>query len=194
MQVTQVRNFVFLFVSWQAIAAPGSREIYLMLRTMALAATLVTMSSVSAKDLGAFADWNGQTFEVDGELVCSMWSQPQLDEGKYTRRGDIFVWITHRPAQKTENRVSFEMGYPIKPGIQLKVSIDGKTFELFTDDSTAWNLDKAADRTMVKAMRAGREMEVKGVSKRGTKTRDVYSLSGFTAAHRAIGKACKVKS
>ena len=72
--VTQVRNFVFLFVSWQAIAAPGRCEIYLMLRTMALVASLVTMSSVSAKDLGAFTDWNGQTFEVDGELVCSMWS------------------------------------------------------------------------------------------------------------------------
>ena len=106
-----------------------------MLRTMALVASLVTMSSVSAKDLGAFTDWNGQTFEVDGELVCSMWSQPQLDEGKYTRRGDIFVWITHRPAQRQKTELVSRWVIPSKPGIQLEVSIDGKTFELFTDDS-----------------------------------------------------------
>ncbi|MBT6276352.1 MAG: hypothetical protein HOI95_19740 [Chromatiales bacterium] len=153
----------------------------------------MTVQPASAKDLGAFGDWNGQSFQVDGELVCSMWSQPTLDEGKYTRRGDIFVWITHRPARKKTNRVSFEMGYPVKPGAELTVRIDKEKFELFTDDSTGWNLDEKTDAKMVKAMRAGKSMEVKGISKRGTKTRDVYSLSGFTKAHRAISKACKVK-
>jgi hypothetical protein len=34
---------------------------------------------------------------------------------------------------------------------------------------------------------------VEGRSKRGTQTRDRYSLSGFTAAHAAISKACGVK-
>ena len=157
-------------------------------------AAVLMSTPVVAKDLGQFEHWNGQSFTVDKQLVCSMWSQPQVDEGKYKRRGDIFVWITHRPAQKTENRISFEMGYPIKPGIQLEVLIDKERFSLFTDGSTAWNLDKANDLKMVKAMRAGKQMEVKGTSKRGTNTRDVYSLSGFTAAHRAIGNACKVAS
>ena len=155
---------------------------------------LTTSDTVRAGlELGQFEHWSAQSFEVDGELVCSMWSQPQLDEGKYTRRGDIFVWITHRPKRETTNRVSFEMGYPIKAGLQLKVRIDGEDYSLFTDGSTAWNIDKAADTKMVRAMRAGKEMEVKGVSRRGTDTRDVYSLKGFTAAHRAIGKACKVE-
>ena len=35
-------------------------------------------------------------------------------------------------------------------------------------------------------------MTVKGISGRGTKTTDTYSLKGFTAAYRTIGKACKV--
>ena len=46
---------------------------------------------------------------------------------------------------------------------------------------------------MVKAMRAAKEMEVRGVSKRGTNTRDTYSLFGFTAAHKAIGEACDIR-
>ena len=36
-------------------------------------------------------------------------------------------------------------------------------------------------------------MVVRGVSKRDTKTTDTYSLSGFTRAHGAIGKACPGK-
>lgn len=156
-------------------------------------ALLLAAAGAPAKDLGKFTDWNAQSFEVSGNPVCSMWSQPQKDEGDYTRRGDIFVWVTHRPAEKAQDRVSFEMGYPIKAGLLLKVRIDNENYELFTDGSTAWNLQEDTDRRMVRAMRAGKEMEVKGVSRRGTDTRDLYSLAGFTAAHNAISEACGVR-
>jgi hypothetical protein len=46
---------------------------------------------------------------------------------------------------------------------------------------------------MVKGMRAGNAMIMEGTSSRDTKTRDTYSLGGFTAAHNAINKACKPK-
>ena len=39
----------------------------------------------------------------------------------------------------------------------------------------------------------GARLVVKGTSSRGTKTTDTYSLKGFSAAFKAIGKACKVK-
>ncbi len=53
--------------------------------------------------------------------------------------------------------------------------------------------DAKDDSRMVKSMRAGRTMIMEGTSGRGTKTRDTYSLSGFSAAHNAINKACKPK-
>jgi hypothetical protein len=34
---------------------------------------------------------------------------------------------------------------------------------------------------------------VEGVSSRGTKTRDTYSLTGFGKMYQAIGKACGIK-
>ena len=49
----------------------------------------------------------------------------------------------------------------------------------------------AADRAIVAAMKAGRQMIVRGTSTRGTLTTDTYSLSGFSAALAAIDKACK---
>lgn len=146
-----------------------------------------------AAELGKFKDWSAQTFKVSGKQVCSLWSAPQEAKGNYTRRGDIFVWVTHRPADNALDRVSFEMGYPFKPGAKLKVRIDKENFTLLTDGSTAFNIEARTDERMVKAMRAAREMEVNGISRRGTETRDVYSLLGFTAAHKAISKACKVR-
>ena len=146
-----------------------------------------------AADLGTFKDWSAQSYKVDGKSVCSLWSAPQTAEGKYKRRGEIFVWVTHRPADNALDRVSFEMGYPIKPGSTLEVLIDKEKYTLLTDGSTGFNLEKKDDGRMVKAMRAAKEMEVRGVSKRGTNTRDTYSLFGFTAAHNAIGEACEVR-
>ena len=156
-------------------------------------ALLIASGLLNAAELGKFKDWSAQTFKVSGKQVCSLWSAPQTAEGKYTRRGDIFVWVTHRPADKALNRVSFEMGYPFKPNAKLKVRIDKESFTLLTDGSTAFNIEARTDERMVKAMRASKEMEVSGVSRRGTETRDVYSLFGFTAAHKAISKACKVR-
>jgi hypothetical protein len=162
--------------------------------TLGVASVLLIASGLlSAAELGKFKDWSAQTFKVSGKQVCSLWSAPQAAEGKYTRRGDIFVWVTHRPADKALNRVSFEMGYPFKPSAKLKVRIDEENFTLLTDGSTAFNIEARADERMVKAMRAAKEMKVSGVSRRGTETRDVYSLFGFTAAHKAISKACKVR-
>lgn len=156
-------------------------------------AALLFGGIAQAAELGKFKDWSAQTFKVSGKQVCSLWSAPQKAEGNYTRRGDIFVWVTHRPADKALNRVSFEMGYPFKPNAKLEVRIDNEDFTLLTDGSTAFNIEARTDERMVKAMRAAREMEVNGISRRGTKTRDVYSLLGFTAAHKAISKACNVR-
>ena len=150
--------------------------------------------SASAESLGSFKDWSAQSFEIDGKSVCSLWSAPQVDEGKYKKRGEIFVWVTHRPTDQALNRVSIEMGYPIKAGSKLEVRIDEELYTLLTYGSTAFNLESITDKKMIKAMRAAKEMEVLGVSKRGTKTRDVYSLFGFSAAHKAISKACNVRS
>jgi invasion protein IalB len=144
------------------------------------------------KSLGQFEDWRAFTFQEDGNKVCYMASQPQKAEGDYTQRGEIYAMVTHRPAQGTQNVVSFVIGYPFKDDSRVNVSIDGKGFTLFTHKDTAWAPDKETDRALVQAMRAGRTMIVKGVSARDTETTDTYSLLGFTAAHNAINKACEV--
>ena len=79
----------------------------------------------AAQDLGQFRDWWAHRFTEEGSHVCTMWSQPEKAEGKYTRRGEIFALVSHRPADKQTGVVWFEMGYPFASGKKLSVSIDG---------------------------------------------------------------------
>ena len=43
---------------------------------------------------------------------------------------------------------------------------------------------------LVDAMKKGQRMIVRGVSSKGTETKDTYSLSGFMSAYKAINAKC----
>ena len=43
-------------------------------------------------------------------------------------------------------------------------------------------------------MKKGNKMKVVGFSSRGTKTTDIYSLVGFSAAYTYISNLCNVKN
>ena len=73
----------------------------------------------------------------------------------------------------------------------VKVKINKKSFKLFTQQDGAWSANPELDAKLVKAMKGGNRMVVYGISSRGTKTTDTYSLSGFTAMKKRIDKACK---
>ena len=113
-----------------------------------------------------------------------MWTQPTKAEGKYSRRGEVYATVTHRPAQQKFGVVAFEMGYPFAPGKELSVSIDGGSAiripadedEDSEDESIMWHPSSEVNRRLVGAMRDGLTMVAAGRSKRGTKTVDTYSL------------------
>jgi hypothetical protein len=149
--------------------------------------------SAEPKVIGSYKNWSAHTFKEAKGPVCYLHGVPSRSVGKYTKRGDIYLQVTHRPAAKTKNEVSITAGYAHKKGSEVNATIDGKTFVLFTEGDTAWAGDEKADAALVAAMRAGRLMVVRGISARGTKTSDTYSLAGFTAAHKAINKACGKK-
>lgn len=142
--------------------------------------------------IGQFGDWDAFQDGKGGDKVCYMASLPKSEKGDYTSRGQTYVTIVHRPGAKMNGVVRVTAGYAYKQGSEVSVRIDDKTFDLYTHPDTpdaAWSRNDAKIR---KAMIAGRKMVVKGTSGRGTLTTDSYSLSGVTAAYRAISKACGV--
>lgn len=159
---------------------------------------VVSATAASAADprlLGTFKDWNAFAFEESGHKVCYISSQPKKKEPAAAKRGDIYVLVTHRPAEKTLDVVSFIIGYPFKKDADTTVDIAGKSFKLFTDGETAWARDAETDKAITAALRdaKGKPMVVKGTSTRGTRTTDTYSTDGVADAYAAINKACDVK-
>lgn len=148
------------------------------------------VSAQGIERIGDFDDWSAFRFTEGGNKACYMASQPVKAEGKYTKRGDIYALVTHRPAENRRDEVSFIAGYAFKANSTVEVKIGGQGFQLFTSEDGAWTANKDEDKRLVQTMIQGNRMVVKGTSTRGTLTTDTYSLKGFTAAYRAITDTC----
>lgn len=159
-----------------------------------LALTTFSVNAMEApRHIGDYGDWAAYTYKENGKNVCYMASTPKKDEGKYTKRGDIYAIITHRPAEKSFDVVNFVAGYNYKEESKAVVKIGKETFNLFTADDKAWTYTAQDDVKLVAAMKRGERMIVDGVSSRGTKTKDTYSLKGFMRAYKAISAKCGKK-
>lgn len=144
--------------------------------------------------IGEYDDWVAYYHKDAGGIVCYMASAPKRDEGKYTKRGDIYAVVTHRPGEKSFDVVNFVAGYTFKPGSKVTVKIGKTTISrLFTSEDKAWAVSDKVDKELVNAMKKGERMIVHGVSSKGTNTKDTYSLAGFTGAYKAISSKCKKK-
>lgn len=172
------------------------------MRTLSVACAAVASLSVAApaqtpKSLGTFDSWIAVELPEKSSKLCYMAARPAKSLPEGAKRDDILLTITHRPAAKQRDEVSFRSGYPYKPGAVVTVEIDKKKFELFTkpeaDPDGAWSRDTAMDKALVEALRGGKTAVVKGVSARGTETTDSFALAGFTKAYAEIGKACGIK-
>jgi hypothetical protein len=162
-----------------------------------LGLALFGLNAAGAQDrpklIAEFKDWDAFTYQEDGKPVCFVSSSPLKSTPGNVQRGDIYILVTHRPDSKTLDEVSVYTGYSFEDSSIATIDIDGRKFELFTKDDTAWAYDADADKKLVRAMVRGSKMSILGTSQRGTDTVDNYSLSGFTAARNAINKACKVR-
>jgi invasion protein IalB len=138
--------------------------------------------------VGAFNDWTVWQYMEGRNRVCFMASEPLDKQPRNVNRGQVYVNVTHKTGIRDE--VSFIAGYAYEANNVVTVMVDNTEFKLFTKDETAWTYTKDDDAKMARAMAAGTRMTVKGKSNRGTETTDTYSLSGFTAAHAAMDRAC----
>jgi len=106
------------------------------------------------------------------------------------RRGDILLYVTYVPDQNVAGQVSFTGGYPFKENSTITVDIDGTKFDFFVQGEWAWAKSADDDAKIVDAMRRGSSAVISAQSSRGTKTKDTFSLLGFTAATEEAAKRC----
>ena len=61
---------------------------------------------------------------------------------------------------------------------------------MYTQNDGAWVKNAAEEAQMVDAMRKGADLVIKGVSARGTKTTDTFSLKGISQALDRVAQEC----
>ena len=141
--------------------------------------------------LADFQNWTAFAITENGARVCYMASEPNSSPTTNTR-AKPFAFVTHRPAKKALNVLTVFSGYNFEPGSRVVIEIGPRRFALFTDIDSAWAGDAELDDQIVKALRAGKTMVVRGRMADGTETADTYALGGFAQAYRRMSEECKV--
>jgi hypothetical protein len=147
----------------------------------------------ASRHLGGVDAWNAYAYSEDGGRVCYLLGDPRRTEPQGVKRKLPAAMVTHRPDENVTNVVSFTEGYPLKPGSDAALDIDGAKYDLFTNGDTAWSRTADLDKTIVEAMIKGRDAVLTAAPPKGPQTTDTYSLAGFAKALALIDKACGVK-
>jgi hypothetical protein len=106
-------------------------------------------------------------------------------------RAESRIFVTFRPKDGVSNEISVTSGYPFKKQSNVNVNISNSSFKFETKGNFAWMTSLDDELTMIRVMKKSNRAEVIGISSRGNKTRDTYSLMGFTDAYNAAKKNCK---
>ena len=91
---------------------------------------------------------------------------------------------------------TYDAGYPLRKNGHVELIVGGKVFRLYPDPEAsgslaefAWHVEED-DEKIIGSLKAGSKVTVEAISKRGTKTKDTFSLTGLTAAIAETKKLC----
>lgn len=165
---------------------------------MALLAAMPLAAQESNNRVAAHTDWS--VFEASDPSQC--WSVSAPKEQVNTRDGRVvavkrsatLLFVSYIPSSGVNGQVSFTGGYPFRQGSTVSLEVGDSSFELFTEGEMAWSASDADDAKIVTALKRGAEAVLTGVSGRGTRTQDTFSLFGFTAAVEDAETRCKNNS
>jgi invasion protein IalB len=136
-------------------------------------------------------DWKVVTAQSGKGKVCFAMTKPTKMEPPTLKHGDVFLFVSTRPAENVRNEPSLQFGYPLKEGSKVTIDIDGKKYEFFTRGDGAWFEKSTEYAAFLDALKKGKKMSAAGASSRGNPTSYVFSLAGVSAAIDGAAKECK---
>ena len=158
--------------------------------TVALAASITGAQAQAPSKLDQFQAWGVYKYEQGGKTACFALSKPISQEPRTVNHGDNWFFVYKRPEASVNLEPEVRAGYNLKPGSNVTVEVDSKSFTFDPTDASAWMANAAQEPAFVEAAKRGRDMVVKATSKRGTNTKYTYSLMGITAALKKVAD-CK---
>lgn len=167
-------------------------------KIIATVAGVLSASIVAAQEtanrVAAEKDWS--VFVADNPKECFAVTQPMetvnTRDGKVVQvtRSDIRFFVFYRPGANVKGQVAFTGGYSFATGRAVVLEVDGGKYNLSAKGEWAWPASAEEDAKIVAAMKRGAKAVITAQSGRGTKTKDTFSLQGFTKAVGIAGQNC----
>ncbi len=148
-------------------------------------------ASAAIQIKGKFKNWESHFTKQGDDLICFAISMPMTMEPKNLNRAEARIFVTFRTKDNIRDEVSVTVGYPYKKNIPVDVSIGSNNFKFSSSEKFAWLPGKNDEIKIVRQMKRGNQAKVIGISARGNKTTDTYSLLGFTDAYNSAKNQCK---
>ena len=159
------------------------------LKTCALAISIALLSAsafaAQPNRIKQFDAWGVYSYGAGTAKNCYVLSVPVQQQPASVSHGDNFFLVAPQTGQSGLMPQAI-MGYSLKEGSKLTVTIGGDTFTMIPKENAAWVRDPQREPELVAAMRGGSDMTVKAISARGTDTSYTYSLKGVSAALSAV--------
>ena len=166
------------------------RGLIAIVSSLVLAASAVPALAQQATKIGQHNAWGTYSYQASGGKVCYVLTVPTDKQPPTLDHGDMFFFVSQRPGQQVSYEPQFIAGYNFQEGSKATVTIDKKSFSMFTRGKSAWVENAAEEPVLIAAMKTGTDMKVSAKSGRGNPTNYVFSLKGISAALTSIAK-CK---
>lgn len=144
----------------------------------------------SVRLLGDFNAWSAYTTSDGTGKLCFVMSKPQDIRPQPEGYTESYLYLTHRPAENISNELNFVAGYTLAPEKTAAMRIGSNSYDLFVETDAAWLDDPAQSENLAGSMRAGSSLTIVSTTADGIEVTETYSLSGVTAASRAIDGEC----
>ena len=177
----------------------GDTGIFLLMKPVfKIAASVVLLLFVSVSGavaqsvqvLGDFRNWSAFTANDGAGIICFSMSKPKEVEPTPDGYTQAYVFLTTRSTQNIKNEFNLIAGYQFDDTASAFARVGSRTYDLYTKEDAAWLKDVSESEAFARALRAGSIMIIEGTTQKGVKIIQTYSLSGVTAASRAVNAAC----
>ncbi len=150
------------------------------------------VNAEEVKKMGTHKDWETYVMNDEKGKVCYAQSKPVLQAPKSNPR-EARLFISFRPGENIANEISVTSGYEFNNKNLVKVTSGKNIYEFdIMQDGFAWMTDKEnkLEKKMIKTLKKGSRIMVRGYTQNGSQTIDHYSLLGFTKAYNATKANC----
>lgn len=172
------------------------RKVFGMALGLSLSAALPAAAE-PANLLGVFGNWSAYTTGTGSSLTCYALSRPRASRPAGTKRSAIYLMVSDWPSRKVKSEPQIIYGYQGKEGAPAALAVGSDKFTFFIrnngKEGSAWLQQLSENPRLITAMQEGVSAVASGVSARGTKTSDTYSLAGFNDAMTKVHAACDMQ-